>query len=1009
MKKILIITMFAFLMVGGLYADDENLFTSSVKSDVIIILDTSGSMMWDVHQSSNTYRARWKNWSYGGDFGAYCDSYGCMCMGVGLKSWRPGYPNQTNYNYDYFGFMGLETWNDLTNTDAIDYCHTVRIDYSGGWSSGYVTSRGEDKSDSEACWPTDSRLYICKDVMHYVLSTTKNLRLGLWGFGLYNYSYTIESYYQPVKRDIYTSGANYYAKYKFPRPYQSGDWAYYVQYWLTYTQGYNSAIKYTDVSDDQSEALTYLNNQFEDIYESGGVWYLDGEFVAIGGTPTKCAFDSVKNYYIREINYKDGPAGYAVCRKYFVFLLTDGVWNNCGDPKPTIASMRNTSTSYGIHDIKTYVVGFTADNALKMELDAMAQAGGTNHAYAATSREELLDSLEKIFQMLDSTAYSFSVASVPTVRVTDSDSLAYFANFIPSMGEFWKGHLYCTRLNTLGEVVDTLWDLHDNLRTMNYASRNLYYETSAHTRNPWSSVTTTDLNVSNTARRDSIYEFQRGNPTLSVGGTGRQEKLGDIFHSSPVLLGVGGLYYFGPGYYDFYNNVKKTRVKTLVFGANDGWFRGIYASGASEGNEAWGLAPNPTLRDLQKIAASPRRHFYYMDGSPSAADIRFVSDSTNVTHKGWHTMAIVGMGIGNGNSRTENGTYYTQLELSYPTTCPTAPYSFTHAKMGHTWSEATIFNTVNKNIKPWVAAMGFGFPYPSKADSTKGKYLGIWVPEDKVWATTIPTDHYMVASPSAFSTVMDVDGLIRVRWVSATGLGGNGFMVSGSYPNSVVYMFNCSDSTTVSNWTGKKIFTVDDQYRYLYFSPTFAFDNNSNTELWGYLGSGDKEDPLDTLRQNYFYAIKDVITRYNANTVIAESSLGNAGAANANGWRYMFKAITGETNSKHKGEKVLGKAIVFNGVVYFTTYTPDNITTCTKGAGIARLYGLDFQTGSGKLGTANKIGEVIGSGVPSPPSLSIGPDGARIMVMTALGLVSYNIGGTGIEEDYIYWKRRIQQ
>ncbi|HQK99544.1 MAG TPA: hypothetical protein PK090_02165, partial [Smithellaceae bacterium] len=89
-----------------------------------------------------------------------------------------------------------------------------------------------------------------------------------------------------------------------------------------------------------------------------------------------------------------------------------------------------------------------------------------------------------------------------------------------------------------------------------------------------------------------------------------------------------------------------------------------------------------------------------------------------------------------------------------------------------------------------------------------------------------------------------------------------------------------------------------------------------------------------------------------------------------NGW-----VITLNTGS---GEKMLADPTVFRGVVYFTTYVPDQASTLCNKTGDAYLYSVDYVTGKGKFRDEDDNAirkEEIGDGVPTSPIVSLNPYG----------------------------------
>jgi Tfp pilus tip-associated adhesin PilY1 len=107
---------------------------------------------------------------------------------------------------------------------------------------------------------------------------------------------------------------------------------------------------------------------------------------------------------------------------------------------------------------------------------------------------------------------------------------------------------------------------------------------------------------------------------------------------------------------------------------------------------------------------------------------------------------------------------------------------------------------------------------------------------------------------------------------------------------------------------------------------------------------------------------------------------------------------------ENPGEKIISSVIVYNGVLYFTTYEPESDTTdfdadpcaSVSGLGTARFYAVDYLTG-GAVADYSEVTEidadgntvvhgkqdrskVIGSSIASSPVIAVFPSGAVIYV-----------------------------
>jgi hypothetical protein len=156
--------------------------------------------------------------------------------------------------------------------------------------------------------------------------------------------------------------------------------------------------------------------------------------------------------------------------------------------------------------------------------------------------------------------------------------------------------------------------------------------------------------------------------------------------------------------------------------------------------------------------------------------------------------------------------------------------------------------------------------------------------------------------------------------------------------------------------------------------------------LWVGWGTGDKTDPLAVNVQEKFFAVKDLdrSATYGVDNLEDISSGPYNNLPTKRGW-YM--------NLAGGGEKVLADPTIFGGIVYFTSYTPDQSGDPCNQAGTARLYGvalmrtiiagITYDSGAGVLsppadpqstsGGARNI--VVGVGIPTSPVLSYKPSG----------------------------------
>jgi Tfp pilus tip-associated adhesin PilY1 len=180
-------------------------------------------------------------------------------------------------------------------------------------------------------------------------------------------------------------------------------------------------------------------------------------------------------------------------------------------------------------------------------------------------------------------------------------------------------------------------------------------------------------------------------------------KLGDIFHSSPLLVGrPTNFAYYVTNLHDYskFLDTYRTRRRVLYFGANDGLFHAIDAGvwdrdrsvcekqadgtdghchDLGTGAELFAFAPRSIMQTYKifKDTVGPqyKRIEYSVDGPPTAADV-FIdashSGSPTAADRAWHTVLIGGMREGSNfqgsigaTAFTSQGSYFA-LDVTQP-------------------------------------------------------------------------------------------------------------------------------------------------------------------------------------------------------------------------------------------------------------------------------------------------------------------------------------------------------
>jgi len=673
------------------------------------------------------------------------------------------------------------------------------------------------------------------------------------------------------------------------------------------------------------------------------------------------------------------------CQKNYAIIITDGMPNGeAQDLVTDVAGSMFTSDHSpldGVQNVIAHTIGFDVPTGAAL-LQATADAGGGNF-YTASNAAELEQAMLDALTVALEDTFSFAQPLFPSTGVTGGD-LAYLASFEPDLTQpYWKGHLKAYTRSSDGTVplsVDGVpldsamaWNAGTLLAaraassrtifTMIGGSRELFTTGNAALSAAALGISTGDF-TADLNTRTRVIDFVRGLDALDDDGDSntaeeREWKLGDIYHSKPVLVFPPPLNSPDPDYGDF-KNANASRTTVVLVGANDGM---LHAFRASDGAELWGFIPPDLLGELQEMVKTVGPHWYFVDASPIVADVK--------TGGAWKTVTVFG--------ERRGGRFYHALNVT-DTSDPLYLWGFTDAEMGETWSEPAIGNVrLSDGTVKYVAFVGGGYDTDDNNASGRAFYVIDLENGTKLWEYKtggINDAQYMNFSVPARPALIDtnLDGFVDRVYVGD--VGGQLWKFDVSAPATL-------SGGMVNNWTGKRLFTaVPGQTnppaageffpaQAMYNTPVMVYD--SLGALWVLLGSGDRNNPKDT-SSNYFYAIKDDTTMANG-TPLTPASLADASAGDTvtQGWYYPLS----------NGEKVLAEADAFNGVVYFTTYTPDVADPCVAANGEADLYGirledglpgvnwitneiLDSPTGSEAVSTD------IGGGIPGAPDIVIG-------------------------------------
>ncbi len=750
-----------------------------------------------------------------------------------------------------------------------------------------------------------------------------------------------------------------------------------------------------------------------------------------GNTPLGDALYDVGRYYkgLSTANGTQGALSSPIqleCQPNFVIFVTDGMQTAGTRDMPTEATNRFTqdhATSLtGTQNVIVHTVGFgvtvnTTAAETQAAYDTLSQSAknGGGQFYISDNETQLQAALQDAIRRIVQATFTFATPVVPTTSTTGSTK-AYLAAFRsdPSI-PFWRGYLKAYQRDSTGLVpVDAngvplssalVWEAGQVLSTTPAANRTIYTVVSgarqAFTKTN-SAITNTLLAASSNAEHDKIIDFIRGIDSYDENGNGnvteeRAWKLGDIFHSTPVLI-TPPVLALNDSSYQAFKTAQASRTKVLIAGANDGM---LHAFRESDGVELWGFIPPDLLDNLKGLADTGGDHQFFADSSPIATDIKVGGT--------WKTIVMFGLRRG--------GPFYYALDITDPTN-PQWMWSFTDSKIAETWSEPSMGKLKIGGVDKFAAFFGGGYDTASNNAHGKAFFAVDLSNGTKLWEYynngTSDDRQYMNFSLTENSTAVDLnnDGYVDRVYIGDTG--------------GQLWKFDVSANATTS-WAGKRLFTaVPSQTnppatgefyptQAFYGAPVLAYDTAMH--LWVFLGTGDRNHPNSTA-SNRFYGIKETTDMSNG-AALSESSLVDVTSTNGTptgGW--FFRLGT--------NEKVLDPANVFNMDVLFSGFTPTSTVTCTSGGGTAKLYSVQMQTGYAAInfstGTALSSTDAtvtrsttIGQGIASMPVVIVTPPlgsgsatASAITATTNQQLPNNPIPAPAFLKQVRSWRERIQ-
>lgn len=624
----------------------------------------------------------------------------------------------------------------------------------------------------------------------------------------------------------------------------------------------------------------------------------------------------------------------------------------------------------GDQTLDVYTVGFTTNATANALLQKTATVGGGTF-YSSNNAEDLADHITAAVSDIVRKSQSFTAATVPASRTADGGNF-YVTEFVPSNNDpFWQGHLKNFQITVDGHVLDAngdcavndpsgkcesglilptavpYWDAATSMPDP--SARSLYTTISGVAgRFDAATVTAASLGVSTTAPpygsypgslagtaaggstaaakaeylTDEIVAYVRGcsfGTGVSTACAPRSQRLGDIFHSNPVIVGRPSAY-LNEDSWKAFASTWATRNRMIYAGANDGFLHafnaGTWDASATPpaytrgtGQETFGFMPWTARTNIRQLPIDTGgRDYYFVDGSPKVADVWFAPASNAVSKAAdgheWHTILVGGL--------RQGGRSYYALDVTDPSAMGAGKVLWEFPSesgadnatympyMGETWSEPVITkvrveasagdNNGGQGYERWVVIVGAGYDPKGDPNSPTATYDATNVATTSkagraIFMLDARTGKVIAEKKFDYAGGSDPQAQMRFAIASAPGV----FDVDSDGYADVILIGDLGGNLwkwtihdvgadtngdgKIDNWKFRKFFDAPEypssaaptHWKSFFFPPNATLVSGT---LWLGLGSGeranlrwlgipDSSDPTE-LENNRFYAMTDV-------------------------------------------------------------------------------------------------------------------------------------------------------
>lgn len=660
--------------------------------------------------------------------------------------------------------------------------------------------------------------------------------------------------------------------------------------------------------------------------------------------------------------------------------------------------------------ISTYTIaGF--GGAPPALLTSTANYGGGKY-YEASDSSRLSKALSDILLRVNAKNATFAApaTSVSAFNALETAEDVYYIVFKPGVGPGWVGNLKRYRLGGGNKLFDAngnpaidpatgffsetarsywsrstdgkkveLGGMAERLSqsrpvfTNTTGDRNVNLSSSAnrlHESN--SSITSAMLGAANAAETSSILRWGRGvdvDDQDSDGATGdNRASIGDPMHTQPQVI-------------TYYKNQNGSTVdKTVFFTTNDGF---LHAVNADDGTTEFSFIPKDLLDNLKiyrdGFVRGGVQKVYGMDGPMTAwvndanGDGDVLSGNNGRADSGDHVYLYLTMRRGGNNIYALDVTNRSQPKLKWVIRGDIDNDHRTDSigefgRLGQTWSAPKLAQVNWNGNRRHVLLFGGGYDVAIDNHTTiQNSNIGnavfmvdaetgqmLWRASNSNSNLNISAMRYSI--PASLTPLdMDRDGAVDVIFGGDTG--GQIFRIDINQRNSGAANF--ATGGVIARLSGR---TAADARRF--FEPVTVALGKDGGYLNIAVGSGYRPSPMSTSVNDRVYVIQDSHVAsapssygYVAGQPYTEANLYNATSnlLQQGNSAQRAAALSSLTNAKgwfmtleQSGEKVLSKAVIFNGVLLFNTFAPvsNSLAACSPGSGANYLYAVNIENGT---------------------------------------------------------------